>query len=205
MGSNKENKNKEDQQKYEEKVKNMRAACKKFEEKFDERLDFPQVWQGLLKENFKGQMAKNRLVSRTSRILHDISKKLSKFKGEFDPNKVAEYSKAFYFKAKTANSKDYIKRSAIDDENVAKFFNSEIPKILQMKAKEKKNALNKAVRNSKDWIATANEKRRNSLKTGKEATNAEKEFYEAIKKATLRKIKMKSNRKFQPEHKTQIT
>ena len=188
IGSEKsENPNKKDQEKYEKKVKNMQDACKKFEEKFKEYLDIPKMWQGLLKCYFEEQMAKNRLVSRTSRILHDMSKKLSKFKGKFDPKKVAEYSMAFNFKAKTANSKDYIKRSAIDDENVAKFFNSEIPKILQMKAKEKKNALNKAVRNSKDWIATANEKRRNSLKTGKEATNAEKEFYEAIKKSDPKK------------------
>ena len=156
------NPNKKDQEKYEKKVENMQTACKEFEEKFKEYLDIPKMWQGLLKYYFEEQMAKNRLVSRTSRVLHDMSKKLSKFKGEFDPNKVAEYSKAFDFKAKTANSKDYIKRSAIDDKKVADFFNSEIPKILQRKAKEKKNALNKAVRNSKDQIATANEKRRNS-------------------------------------------
>ncbi len=127
------NPNKKDQEKYEEKVKKMRAACENFEEKFNESLDFPQVWQGLLKENFKGQMAKNRLVSRTSRILHDMSKKLSKFKHGFDPNKVEDYIKAFNFKAKKANSKDYIKRSAIDDKEVADFFNSDIPNILREK------------------------------------------------------------------------
>ena len=129
------NPNKKDQEKYEKKVKNMQDACKKFEEKFKEYLDMPKMWQGLLKCYFEEQMAKNRLVSRTSRILHDMSKKLSKFKHGFDPNKVEDYIKAFNFKAKTANSKDYIKRSAIDDEKVAKFFNSKIPNILREKVK----------------------------------------------------------------------
>ena len=125
------NPNKKDQEKYEEKVKKMQAACKKFEEKFKEYLDIPKMWQGLLKCYFEEQMAKNRLVSRTSRILHDMSKKLSKFKGKFDPKKVAEYSMAFNFKAKTANSKDYIKRSAIDDANVVNFFTNYIPDLLK--------------------------------------------------------------------------
>ena len=177
------NPNKEDQEKYEEKVKNMRAACKNFKEKFKEYLDIPKMWQGLLKCSFKEQMAKNRLVSRTSRILHDMSKKLSKFKNEFDPNKVAEYSKAFYFKAKKANSKDYIKRSAIDDEEVADFFNIEIPRILQGKAKEKKNALNEAVEKSKGLIDTANKKRRDSLGSKNKAANAVKGFNEAKEKS----------------------
>ena len=136
MGSNKENKNKEDQKKYEEKVEKMQAACKNFNDEFWKHLSTPQEWQSLLKYCFGEQMAKNRLVSRTSRVLHDMSKKLSKFKHGFDPNKVEDYIKAFDFKAKTANSKDYIKRSAIDDKEVADFFNSEIPKILQRKAKE---------------------------------------------------------------------
>ena len=129
------NPNKKDQEKYEKKVENMRAACKEFEKEFKEYLDIPKMWQGLLKCYFEKQMAKNRLVSRTSRVLHDMSKKLSKFKHGFDPNKVEDYIKAFDFKAKTANSKDYIKRSAIDDKEVADFFNSDIPNILREKAK----------------------------------------------------------------------
>ena len=127
------NPNKEDQKKYEEKVKNMQAACENFKKEFKEYLYIPNKWQGLLKENFEGQMAKNRLVSRTSRILHDMSNKLSKFKEKsFDPKKVKEYKKAFKFTAKKANSKDYIKRSAIDDKEVANFFNNQIGSILEI-------------------------------------------------------------------------
>ena len=57
MGSNKENKNKEDQKKYEEKVEKMQAACKNFNDEFWKHLSTPQEWQSLLKYCFGEQMA----------------------------------------------------------------------------------------------------------------------------------------------------
>ena len=133
MGSKKtKNPNKEDQKKYKEKVKNMQTACVKFDEEFRKKLDSPKEWQRLLKGKFERQMGKSRLKSRTSRVLHDMSKKLSKFKGGFDSSKVTDYINAFKFTAKKANPKDdYIKRSAIDDANVVYFFTNYIPDLLK--------------------------------------------------------------------------
>ena len=133
MGSTKKpNPNEKDQEKYKEKVEEMWDACEKFVEKFYDNLYSPKEWQGLLKDCFGKQMGKSRLKSRTSRVLHGMSKELSKFKGEFELSKVKDYIKAFEFKEKKANPKDdYIKRSAIDDASVVTFFKICIPDLLK--------------------------------------------------------------------------
>lgn len=118
------------QRMYNKKVDELRKACDEFKSELN-KINSPKAWKKAFDNSFKDQLKKNRLTSRTSRVLHDMSNKLSKFKEEsFDPKKVKEYKKAFKFTAKKANSKGDIKRSAIDDKEVDNFFNKQIDSIL---------------------------------------------------------------------------
>ena len=150
-GSNTKNPNEKDQEKYLTKVGDLEKAClnfKKYLETVDEGTKFSEIIGAFEDKNkgFGNQMKKNKMVSRTSRVLHGMKKELLKFKNEsFDPEKIGDYLKAFWFKAETANSKDYIKRSAIDDKQIARFFTSidtnnsnNISGILNNIAKKKK-------------------------------------------------------------------
>ena len=127
--SGEKNSNKNDQAKYEKKVEILEETCKRFVSDFENVLYTPQKWKNLFDRCFQTQMKKNKLTSRTSRILNAMSKNLSKFKGEFDLEKLDDYIKAFSFTPEKAK-KGYIKRSAIDDKTIENIFNLKIPSIL---------------------------------------------------------------------------
>ena len=127
----------EDQKEYEKKVVKLEKACEEFNSKFKKVLNTPAEWKKTFDDSFKDQMKKNRLTSRTIRILNGISKNLSKFKGNFDPQKINDYVKAFGFTPEKAKN-GYIKRSAIDDKTIANVFNFDIPTILMKNSNELK-------------------------------------------------------------------
>lgn len=135
-----EAKNKKDQKKYEEKVTELRSACENFRQSIlNEEMASENSLKTMFNDAFSEQMKKNKLFSRTSKLLHEMSKKLSKFKGPiFNQTKAKEYAKAFEFKAEKPNDKGYIKRSAIDDKFVANFFNNEMIKIFKSRKVEMK-------------------------------------------------------------------
>lgn len=120
------------------KVENLKKRCQGFAKCLSENKEClsPGNWAEKFK-NFFGEMSigrvnapmkANRLTSRTSRVLHDIYKKLSKIKDEkFDVKRVNKYKEAFDFKEKTAKAvkgkdEEYIKRSAIDNYAIVNFF-----------------------------------------------------------------------------------
>lgn len=131
------NPNKKDQNDYLVKVNKLEKACKEFDSEFKKILDTPEKWKKKFDGCFNEQMKKNKLTSRTSRVLHGMSKNLSKFKGKFEDENVDDYVKAFEFTPEKVKN-GYIKRSAIDDKAVANFFNFDIPTILMKKSNELK-------------------------------------------------------------------
>ncbi len=156
----------EDQKNYNNKVLKLENACKEFEKKFKECLGTPKKWKIAFEYFFKEQMKKSRLTSRTSRVLHKMSKNLSQFDDFFDFNKLDEYIKAFHFENKKADNNNLIKRSAIDDKYMVDFFNKTIPDILKNKADEYKK-----------------------LKVLPWVFNKEKGFFYVIKKEDMSKVK----------------
>lgn len=117
---------------YNKKVNELRTACKNFRESVLNKEMKPEYGlKEMFDEAFKEQMKKSQITSRTSRKLHKMSKNLSTFKGPFEQTKAKEYAKALHFDAKKPNKKGYIKRSAIDDEKINNFFNSEMIEILR--------------------------------------------------------------------------
>ena len=144
------NKNQEDQKNYENKVKELRKACQNFgeylEEEVNEGTDFSDIIEKFKdeKKGFGKQMKKSWVLSRTSRRLNEMKKNLSKFKNKtFDPQRIGDYVACFKFE-REKTKKGNIKRSAIDDEKVFKFFNStdkdSISRVLNIKrTKAQKN------------------------------------------------------------------
>ena len=117
---------------YNKKVNELRKACENFRESVLNKKMKPEYGlKEMFDEAFKEQMKKSQITSRTSRKLHKMSKNLSTFKGPFEQTKAKEYAKALHFDAKKPNKKGYIKRSAIDDEKIDNFFNSEMIEILR--------------------------------------------------------------------------
>ncbi len=124
---------KKDQKDYETKVENLLASCENFKNYLKDNLEgkptFSEIAENFKKDEMFGkQMKKNKLTSRTSRILNEMHKNISKIKGEYNPKKSAEFFGAFIkFTPKKADSKTgRIKRSAIDDEDVVKFFKQDL-------------------------------------------------------------------------------
>ena len=155
-GNGSENKNQEDQKNYEKKVEALQNACDNFgeylEKEVNEGTKFVDIAKAFADKDtgFGNQMKKSKLLSRTSRRLQEMKKNLSKFKNEtFDPQNIDDFVKCFEFKREKPK-KGYIKRSAIDDEKVANFFNEnskgsirEILSVKQKKAKEESIELDK--------------------------------------------------------------
>lgn len=154
----------EDQKKYEQKVVELEKACRKFDSEFKKILDTPEKWKKKFNDCFNDQMKKNKLTSRTSRVLHGMSKNLSKLKGEFDPKKIKYYVEAFKFTPEKVNKNTgYIKRSAIDDGYVVSYFNTSIESIFEEKIKSKKEKADKMAGPLKD-IGKALENAKSILK-----------------------------------------
>lgn len=124
--------NTDDQKNYNNKVLNFNSKCKIFNGSFYKNILFPNQWKKLFDSSFEDQMKYSRITSRTSRVLHEISNKLSKFKeNSFEPENSTNYKNAFKFKAKSPDKNGYIKRSAIDDNEISNFFNVKIPKEIE--------------------------------------------------------------------------
>lgn len=128
-----------DQRNYEVKVYDLLIACNNFVSylRAENEIYYARV-SYVFNRAFKKQLKKNRMLSRTSRVLNKMSKELAKFKGKFAPEDLEKYSKVFDYKPKKADEKNYIKRSAIDDKGVVKAFTQTIPAILKAKAKAKR-------------------------------------------------------------------
>lgn len=124
--------NTDDQKNYNNKVLGFNNKCKIFNGSFHENILFPNQWKKLFDSSFEDQMKYSRITSRTSRVLHEISNKLSKFKeNSFEPENSTNYKNAFKFEAKSPDKNGYIKRSAIDDNEISNFFNVKIPKEVE--------------------------------------------------------------------------
>ena len=107
-----------------------------------------------------------------------MSKNLSTFKGPFEQTKAKEYAKALHFDAKKPNKKGYIKRSAIDDEKIDNFFNSEMIEILrgrrvEMKAQKIFEKAERSLEKSNESIDLANRTIENIDKIIKNITEGE--------------------------------
>ena len=157
-------KNKDDQAKYELKVRKLEGSCYQFMFALDRILDTPKKWKGEFDGCFREQLSKSRLFSRTSRVLHEMSKSLSKFKEEsFNPSKLDDYVKAFEFTPEKVKN-GYIKRSAIDDETIVNIFDFKIPTILMKKSNLVKLAgvplkeFEKPLENSKEALVNLEER-----------------------------------------------
>ena len=162
-------KTRENQQYYNNKVNALKKCCEKFTNSFEKELKMslkkytgsPSSWKAKFEEAFngsKGPMRASRLTSRTSKILHNICKNLDKFKNEekFDVKKIDEYKKAFSFTAKKVKidkkGRSLIKPSAIDNPGIVNYFTGQgskfnstldnIPEIISNMAKcvEKENS-----------------------------------------------------------------
>ena len=203
-GNGSKNKNQEDQKNYENKVEALRTACKNFGDYLkgvDENTEFNAIIEKFKDENkcFGKQMKKPQLLSRTSRRLNEMKKNLSKFKSKpFDPQKIDSYVECFTFKPKTSNSKGNIKRSAIDDEKVANFFNGKnndsicgILSVKQKEAQKESGELNKQVSIALDQ---ADESLDASKKARDEATGVQKEIAQT-------RTSVKSDKKIEPKTK----
>ena len=133
------NKNQEDQKNYEKKVKELQDACDKFKEYIEnnvtEKTKFSEIAEAFADKDtgFGNQMKKSWLLSRTSRRLNEMKKNLSKSKSKtFDPQNIDDFVKCFKFEREKSKN-GYIKRSAIDDKEVADFFNHEMADIFNSK------------------------------------------------------------------------
>lgn len=151
----------ESQKKYNEKVRILKTCCINFVKSFlEDEKEFnkveayhgnPSNWQKKFKDAFKGPMKANKLTSRTSKILQQMSKNLGKFKNEkeFDIDKMEEYKDAFSFEEEKAKfnkkkGENLIKRSAIDNPVIVEFFKG-------------KNKNTKAVNNISDLLVKMKE------------------------------------------------
>lgn len=147
---------------YNKKVNELRKACENFRESVLNKKMKPEYGlKEMFDEAFKEQMKKSQITSRTSRKLHKMSKNLSTFKGPFEQTKAKEYAKALHFDAKKPNKKGYIKRSAIDDEKIDNFFNSEMIEILrgrrvEVKAQKIFEKAERSLEKSNESISLAN-------------------------------------------------
>lgn len=135
---------------------------------------------------FEKQMKKNKMLSRTSKILNKMSKELSKFKSKTFPEDLKNYLKIFDFEPEKTNKKtSYIKRSAIDDKDIVAIFKKTmrdketIPGALKRRAAElqeeaerskrlaNKGTSNRAASNNR----TANKKLENKILRNKKIVN----------------------------------
>lgn len=183
--------NTEDQKNYNDKVSAFSSKCKIFYKSFSENIIFPNQWKELFDTSFKDQMKYSILTSRTSRILHEISNKLSKFKeNSFEPENSENYKKAFKFKAIKPNQKGYIKRSAIDDAEISHFFNVKIPSSIEI---ENDNIKARYYKNKKELEQVYNEI--NSIMQQK---NSILDLAESVKKNINKTIKDVKKGKFDP-------
>lgn len=175
------------QKSYEEKVKKLLTSCTNFgnylKNNVSSKTKYSEIAEKFQDKNmFKDQMAKNRLTSRTSKILNEMRKRLSKIKGTFNPQDQTKLLAAFEFTPKKANEKTgRIKRSAIDDAEVVKFFQKDIPSALMNIARKEAAASCKAVETGKKLIAKATAMKEEASNQKSVAKDAVSEFNEAKK------------------------
>ncbi len=109
------------QRDYEVKVYDLLIQCKIFVDYLgttEDKFSYENISKA-----FKKQMKKNKMLSRTSRILNTMSKELSKFESKTFPEDLKNYLKIFNFKPERPNEKTgYMKRSAIDDKDIVDIF-----------------------------------------------------------------------------------
>lgn len=127
------------QRKYNKKVEDLKACCDNFVNSFlNDRNEFnkvagvyygtPKSWQKKFGKAFEEPMKANKSLSRTSKILHQMYKKLGEFKNEemFNSSNIGKYKEVFNFEEKKAKinkkGEDLIKRSAIDNPIIVEFF-----------------------------------------------------------------------------------
>lgn len=134
---------KKNEKDYKDKVEDLKKRCQKFSTFLHDSFNSddsssansgPASWSKGFKKIFgedpKAPMKAKIITSRTSRVLHDIYKKLSKIKDKtFNVDNIAKvYVKAFKFKPKKIENikgVDYVKRSAIDNPAIVNYFMNE--------------------------------------------------------------------------------
>lgn len=129
-------KQKEEKEKYDEKVNKLRKKCENFEKYLSRTsMDTSVDSISICFENNFGDFMKGKIFSRTSRVLNKMDSKLKKIKklklGEVNVEKIKE---VFQFEREKID-KGYIKNSAIDDLKVFNFFNTQVPGILEERRK----------------------------------------------------------------------
>lgn len=195
------------QKSYEEKVKKLLTSCTNFgnylKNNVSSKTEYSEIAEKFQDKNmFKDQMAKNRLTSRTSKILNEMRKRLSKIKGTFNPQDQTKLLAAFEFTPKKANEKTgRIKRSAIDDAEVVKFFQKDIPSALMNIARKEAAASCKAVETGKKLIAKATAMKEEASNQKSVAKDAVSDFNEAKKINSIKPAAMEK----QDEIKQQIS
>ena len=185
---------KKDQQNYENKVKELLTSCKNFNEYLKDNLkaqpNFSTIAENFKKDEMFGkQMKKNKLTSRTSRILNEMCKKISKIEGEYNPKEPLEFFEAFKFTPKKANSKTgRIKRSAIDDAEVVKFFSQDLSITLQNIAYKLAYESRKAIALGNKSLEKSNKLSEGILTQISNTTNIVNEFNKVKEKANKEKL-----------------
>ena len=139
------------QREYENKVKKFLGYCQKFEKALvaENNLETVENIRTCFNSSFKDYYKNSKkfsLFSHTTKILKGMDKALKK-SGKLklgDAKAVKNIKDAFkYARTNPTKDKDLIKRSAIDDKAVWKFFNSEIPKIIDDICSKNKEELDK--------------------------------------------------------------
>ena len=181
------------QREYENKVKKFLGYCQKFEKALvaENNLETVENIRTCFNSSFKDYYKiskKFSLFSHTTKILKGMDKALKK-SGKLklgDAKAVKNIKDAFkYARTNPTKDKDLIKRSAIDDKAVWKFFNSEIPKIIDDICSKNKEELDKLKAEKQDNLIPFIRKLLTELeKVEREAVNLKKGVEAITQKAT---------------------
>ena len=133
---------KKDQKKYEEKVRTFLSYCMNFENSLVKKNmsggiesveDILVCFNDSFKDYYKKFSKKFGILSSTTKVLNKMEKELKKIKNKqlSDSGISIKVIGAFKYESKRDYSKDYGSRAAIYDQAVYKFFNNEIPEIIE--------------------------------------------------------------------------
>ena len=126
----------EDKEVYDKKVKKLKDKCEDFGEHYlgaGRTASTPADSMAYYFEIYFKDFMTGKFFSRTSKVLSEMDKQLRRLKDMRIGDDVNAFKKAFKYTPKKIDEKGYIKRSAIDNPEIAEFFNVTIPKKLDEK------------------------------------------------------------------------